>query len=100
MPRREIDVPRLFELWHDATLSRREIGIAIGVSQSCLSKTAAKLGLPKRETVHCAANDPTPEEIRERARQCRERHYAERRGENDRTTRKRRQRHRQLTTAS
>jgi len=99
MPRREIDIPRLFELWHDEKLSRREIGLALGVSQSCLSKNAAKLGLPRRETVHSASVDPTPEEIRARARECRERHFAERRGETERATRKRRWRHRQLTTS-
>lgn len=99
MPRIKIDVPELCRLWHDKTLSRREIGIALGVSQSCLSKAASKLGLPRRETVHSASIDPTPEQIRERARQCRERHYAERRGESAKATSHRRRRQR-LTTAS
>jgi len=31
--------------------------------------------------VHSEANDPTPEEIAERARECRERHFKERREE-------------------
>jgi len=100
MPRVTIDVPKLCRLWHDKTLSRREIAIALGVSQSYLSKVAAKVGLPRRETVHSAAIDPTPEEIRARARECRERHFAERRGESERATRKRRWRHRHLTSAS
>ena len=98
MARIHIDPDELQRLWADETLSRREICIALGVSQSWLSKAAANLGLPRRETVHCAANDPTPEEIRARARECRERHFAERRGESERATRKRRWR--QLTTAS
>ena len=97
MPRIHIDPDELQRLWADETLSRREICIALGVSQSWLSKAAANLGLPRRETVHSAAIDPTPEQILARARECRERHYAERRGESERATRKRRWR--QLTTS-
>ena len=99
MPRtHHVDVKEFFRLWHDPTLSRRDIGLALGVSQSFLSTMAARLGLPRRQTRHCEANDPTPEEIRARARECRERHFAERRGESERATRKRRWR--QLTAAS
>ena len=81
MARIQVDVQEFFRLWHDPTLSRRDIGLALGVSQSFLSTMAARLGLPRRQTRHCEANDPTPEEIAERARECRERHYKERREE-------------------
>jgi len=82
-----VDADELRQLWMDETISRREIGIRLGVSQSFLSNAAARLGLPRRETVHCAANDPTPEQIAERARECRERHYAARRLESEEASR-------------
>jgi len=44
-------------------------------------------GIPPREQLRkMPLADPTPDEIAERARECRERHYAERRGETDQTT--------------
>ena len=89
MPRIHVDMQELWRLWHDPTLSRREIGLALGVSQSFLSTTAARLGLPRRETVHSEANDPTPEEIAERARECRERHFRDLRDETPRASRAR-----------
>ena len=94
MPRtHQVDVKEFFRLWHDPTLSRRDIGLALGVSQSFLSTMAARLGLPRRKTRHCEANDPTPEQIAERARECRERHYAARRLESEEASRCRAWRH-------
>ena len=93
MPRIQVDMQELFRMWHDRRLTRREIALALGVSQSFLSTTAARLGLPRRETVHSEANDPTPEEIAERARECRERHYAARRLESEEASRSRAWRH-------
>ena len=93
MPRIQVDMQDLFRMWHDRRLTRREIALALGVSQSFLSTTAARLGLPRRETVHSEANDPTPEEIAERARECRERHYAARRLESEEASRSRAWRH-------
>ena len=51
MPRIHIDADELRRLWHDETLSRREIGLALGVSQSTLSRIAAEMSLPPREVV-------------------------------------------------
>jgi len=93
VPRIQVDMQKLFRMWHDRTLTRREIALALGVSQSFLSTTAARLGLPRRETVHSEANDPTPEQIAERARECRERHYAARRLESEEASRSRAWRH-------
>ena len=93
MPRIQVDMQELYRMWHDRRLTRREIALALGVSQSFLSTTAARLGLPRRETVHSEANDPTPEEIAERARECRERHYAARRLESEEASRSRAWRH-------
>jgi hypothetical protein len=39
--------------------------------------------------VHSEANDPTPEEIAERARECRERHFRDLREETPRASRAR-----------
>ena len=89
MPRIQVDMQELFRMWHDRTLTRREIALALGVSQSFLSTTAARLGLPRRETVHSEANDPTPEEIARRAQECRERHFRERREETPKASRAR-----------
>ena len=84
--RRQIDVLALFELWH-SELETADIAIRVGVSQCTLNELRKRYGLPKRRRVSVLlVADPTPEEIEQRARECRERHYAERRGETDRTT--------------
>ena len=83
---RQINVPLLFELWH-SELETADIAIRVGVSQCTLNELRKRHGLPKRRRVAVMlVADPTPEEIEMRARECRERHYAERRGETDRTT--------------
>jgi hypothetical protein len=64
-----------------------DIAFALGVSLYTLNKMRQKHGLPKRPRVSVMlVADPTPDEIAKRARECRERHYAERRGETDETT--------------
>lgn len=83
---RQIDVALLFELWH-SEIETADIAVRIGVSQCTLNKLRKRYGLPKRKRVAVPlVSDPTPEEIEQRARECRERHYAERRGETDKTT--------------
>jgi uncharacterized protein YjcR len=84
--KRNIDVLKLFQLWH-SEMETPDIAFAMGVSPYTLNKLRQKHGLPKRPrvTVMLVA-DPTPDEIAKRARECRERHYAERRGETDETT--------------
>ena len=84
---RKIDVAKLFKLWH-SDMETPEIALEIGVSLSTLHTLRIRHKLPKktRATVKFVA-DPTPDEIAQRARECRERHYAERRGEIDLTAR-------------
>jgi uncharacterized protein YjcR len=84
--KRAIDVPQLFRLWH-SEMETPDIAFALGVSLYTLNKMRQKHGLPKRPRVSVMlVADPTPDEIAKRARECRERHYAERRGETDETT--------------
>jgi hypothetical protein len=86
--RRKIDVARLTKLWCYHTLPRAEVARRVGVSGSHLTRLASLYKLPERPAEHCAwVTDPTPEEIAERARECRERHYAQRRAEGEETTR-------------
>jgi len=80
----QIDVPRLFALWADATLSRDEIARLLGVGGTTLQKLAHRYALPPRKVANSrrqSRGDPTLEEIAIRARECRERHYAEKRVE-------------------
>jgi uncharacterized protein YjcR len=89
--KRQIDVPLLYKLWH-SEMETGDIALRLGVSLSTLHNVRQKHGLPKRPRAEVTlVADPTPDEIAERARQCRERHYAERRGETDETTLKWRQ---------
>ena len=85
LPRRgrKVDVPTLFNLWADMTLTRVEVARKLGVTDGNLTRLAERYGLGPRGRQHRAfsMDDPTPEEIAERARECRERHFAQRRAE-------------------
>ncbi len=84
--RRQVDVPLLFRMWH-SEMETPEIASALGITACTLNTLRQKHGLPKRPRVAVMlVADPTPDEIAKRARECRERHYAERRGETDQTT--------------
>jgi len=77
-----IDVPLLFALWADESNTRAEIASRLGISHTFLTRLVAKHKLaPRRKEHKCNVVDPTPDEIAERARQCREKHFAERRAE-------------------
>jgi hypothetical protein len=91
MGRRKVDAVLLHKLWH-SDMETADIAFALGVSLSTLHNVRQKYGLPKRPRAEVTlVADPTPQEIAERARQCRERHFAERRGETDETTKQWRQ---------
>jgi hypothetical protein len=81
--KRQVDVPTLFSLWADMTLTRVEVARKLGVTEGNLTRLAERYGLGPRGRQHRAfsMDDPTPEEIAERARECRERHFAQRRAE-------------------
>ena len=101
----EVDVPLMFRLWNDASMRAEDVALALGVSTATLRKIAARHGLRGRINPPSPINfldAPSPAEdllsqdslalspwVEERAREVRERHFAERRGECDSTSRSR-----------
>ena len=82
-PRRDIDIPVLHSLWA-SELELPEIAVRLGCSVSTLYMLRDRHKLPLRPRMRVTVlKDPTPQEIEERARECRERHYAQRRGEGE-----------------
>lgn len=78
-----IDVPLLFRLWADESLTRQQIAHRLKCSHAHLARAVKTYGLSarlRRKPV-VVLTDPTPDEIAERARECRERHMAQRRRE-------------------
>lgn len=72
---KKVDVPLLFRLWSEP-LEIREIAEKLGVGESFVGKLARRYKLPKRATQKQQDNgmrvdDPTPEQIAERAAWCR-----------------------------
>ena len=74
-------------VWEAGELSRTEMAVHIQCSVSSIDNLRITLGLKKRKRspwrVKQVVPDPTPEEIAERARECRERHFAEKLREPD-----------------
>lgn len=77
-------------LWSRSHLSRTDLAVHFRCSVSSIDTMRVSLGLPRRKSNRLRATqtvpDPTPQEILERARECRERHMAERRQEPDSQT--------------
>ena len=70
----------LKEMW-EAGAAVRDIAAALGVPVAAVYSLRHQYRLPKRQKIHAEPETPTLEEIAERARECREAHYAMRRGE-------------------
>ena len=71
--RQPLDVALLFKLWN-SDMVKAGICQRLGVSVSHLSVLAKRHHLPKRKPVKCQSDTyPTPEEIEERAAECRAR---------------------------
>ena len=87
LPKLKICPEEFRRLWADSELSRTDLAVHFGCSVSSIDHLRVELGLGKRKRTPWRAEqvipDPTPEEIAERARECRERHFAERRREPD-----------------
>ena len=70
-------------LW--SVMDRAELADHFRCSISSVDHLRSVLDLPKKKTCRFKPEqttpDPTPEEIAERARECRERHFAEKRSE-------------------
>lgn len=73
----------LFETLWVAGVSVPEMARRLGIPPPHVYKWRSKFGIPTRDRVVVQPDDPTPAEIAERARECRERHYAKRRAEKD-----------------
>ena len=86
--KRQVDVPMLFRLWGDMTLTRAEIARKLGATENQLTRLAERHGLGRRGRQHRAfsMDDPTPDEIAQRAAECRARHMELRRKEDINTT--------------
>ena len=72
----------LRDMWESGA-AVEDIAAALGISRQAVWQLRYQYGLPKRPPPEMRSDDPTPEEIAERARECRERHYAKRRAERD-----------------
>ena len=84
-----VDVSRLFLLWNDAALTRAEVARRLRLTHGQLTSLAQRYKLAKRPHYKprgTTVPDPTPEEIEQRARECRELHYKARRDEDEATT--------------
>ena len=70
-PRRDIDVPVLHSLWA-SELELAGIAVRLGCSVSTLYMLRDRHKLPPRPRMRVSVlTDPTPQEIEERARECR-----------------------------
>jgi len=94
--RRKVDVPTLFLLWADMTLTRVEVARKLGVTEGNLTRLAERYGLGPRGRQHRAfsMDDPTPEDdaasansleiapsLRDACEAAKQRHFAQRRAE-------------------
>lgn len=85
-PRTRLDVPLLHRLWADGVRAE-DIARQIGCSTAHVYALKDRLKLPKRPKPKPVGGnaDPTPDEIEQRARECRERHLAAMRDETHET---------------
>lgn len=76
----KLDVQKLFRLWADPALNRDDIARLLGVGGTTLQHAVHRYKLPLRDVPRARRTqraDPTPEEIRIRAREMRRKHFAE-----------------------
>jgi hypothetical protein len=85
---RNVDVQTLHRLWNDHTLTRVQVSAMLGISHTHLTRLVTRHKLPpRRRDYRRDVADPTPDEIAQRAAECREKHFAQRRAEPDEVTR-------------
>ena len=78
---KRVERDELLALWQQG-LTLIEMGLKLSCSSSTVGMLVKQHKLPPRDQLRkMPLADPTPEEIAERARECRERHFAERRKE-------------------
>ena len=82
MPKRTYNKADLYRWWHagvEWTELARRLRCSVGTVRRMVHDE--KLPPRKKQKTAPAAPDPTPSEIAERAAECRERHFAEKRAE-------------------
>lgn len=84
-----VNVPELFRLYHDFTIPTTELCRMLGISNGSLHRLRVQYGLPLRpkRPANIRHEDPTPEEIAERAAWCRARRSAEEKARSERAGR-------------
>lgn len=94
MPRKKLRIceAEFRRLWA-AGCSRTQLAEHFDCSVSWIDNYRMSLALPVRQRKNpresYSAFDPTPEQIEQRAQECREIHYAQRRGESEHATQSR-----------
>ena len=84
---KNIHLPTLYQLWNDHTLTRVQVSSRLGISATHLTRLVTRHKLPpRRRDYRRDVADPTPYEIAQRAAECREKHFAQRRAEPDCST--------------
>ena len=91
-----VDVPKLFRLWNDESLRTEDVAVQLQISTGTLRKIATRYGLTHRVSppgmeiteAPSAAEELLSQDslalspwVEARAREVRERHFAERRGD-------------------
>jgi hypothetical protein len=85
---RHVDLPLLYQLWNDHTLTRVKVSAMLGISPTHLTRLVARHKLPPRPRDRNQKTvDPTPEEIERDKAALKAKHMAERRGESEEKTR-------------
>jgi hypothetical protein len=79
---KNIHLPTLYQLWNDHALTRVQVSSRLGISATHLTRLVTRHKLPpRRRDYRRDVADPTPDEIAQRAAECREKHFAQRRAE-------------------
>ena len=79
-PVRHADVDPFIAMWA-AGVPAQQIGKAFNLTTNSVWAWKNALRLPPRDKALSRTIDPTPQEIRDRARECRRAHYAAKRAE-------------------
>lgn len=61
----ELDVPLMFELWHDKTIRTEDVAMQLGISTGTLRKVASRHGLTHRVSVPSGESSEAPSEAEE-----------------------------------
>jgi hypothetical protein len=63
--KREVDVPLMFQLWHDDTLRTEDVALQLQLSTGTLRKIASRHGLNHRVSTPSGESHDAPSEVEE-----------------------------------